>query len=287
MTSRTNPSIVCGAAFAWRQVLAGVLLAAAIVSASAAAPAVEPVEAVERTDPNSQLAHEQMVAKARAGGIDVYFLGDSITRRWGTSDAQYAELLANWRENFFGWNAGNFGWGGDSTQNVLWRMRNGELEGVNPKVIVLLAGTNDLPGLLRAGATPEVAAETVAGRIKAILDECQKLAPDATIILTAVFPRNDLPGVMPLVDAVNGSLEAMTDGDRLRFLNVNDRLADAEGNLLPGVMHDKLHPTVAGYQVWADGLKPMLTELLGPPAEEDHAPPPTGDSSAATPATSR
>src|SRR6478736_2646903 len=97
-----------------------------------------------RTDANSQLAHRQMVEKARRGGIDVYFVGDSITRRWGCSDQQYENLLANWKSNFFGWNAANFGWGADTTQNILWRLKNGELDNVHPKVIVILAGTNNL-----------------------------------------------------------------------------------------------------------------------------------------------
>ena len=87
-------------------------------------------------------AHAQLLEKARAGGIDVYFVGDSITRRWGATD--YPDLLANWRQNFFGWNAGNFGWGADRTQNILWRLEHGELDGVNPKVIVILAGTNNI-----------------------------------------------------------------------------------------------------------------------------------------------
>ena len=87
-------------------------------------------------------AHTQLLEKAKKGGIDIYFEGDSITRRWGATD--YPELLANWKENFFGWNAGDFGWGADTTQNILWRLNNGELDGVNPKVIVLLAGTNNV-----------------------------------------------------------------------------------------------------------------------------------------------
>ena len=78
--------------------------------------------ATPRTDDNSMLAHQQFIAKAKAGGIDLYFVGDSITRRWGTSDDEYREMLANWNENFFGWNAANFGWGGDTTQNILWRL---------------------------------------------------------------------------------------------------------------------------------------------------------------------
>ena len=85
-----------------------------------------------------------MLAKRKAGQIDVYFLGDSITRRWGATDPQYQDLLANWRANFTGWNAGNFGWGGDKTQNMLWRLKNGELDGVHPKVVVLMAGTNNV-----------------------------------------------------------------------------------------------------------------------------------------------
>src|SRR5580692_12741027 len=84
-----------------------------------------------RTDANSKLAHQQMLEKAKQGGIDIYFEGDSITRRWGTSDKAYARYLANWTSNFFGWNAADFGWGADNIQNIIWRLENGELDGVN------------------------------------------------------------------------------------------------------------------------------------------------------------
>src|SRR5689334_5813701 len=100
--------------------------------------------ATPRTDENSKRAHEQLLAKKTAGRIDVYFVGDSITRRWGTSDEQYKDFLANWNANFKGWNAADFGWGGDKTQNMLWRLQNGELDGLRPKVIVLMAGTNNV-----------------------------------------------------------------------------------------------------------------------------------------------
>src|SRR6516162_11881904 len=95
-----------------------------------------------RTDKNSQIGHEQLLEKAKKGGIDIYFVGDSITRRWGATD--YPEFLANWNTNFFGWNAADFGWGADTIQNILWRLQNGELDGIHPKVIVLLAGTNNV-----------------------------------------------------------------------------------------------------------------------------------------------
>src|SRR5262245_12250382 len=97
---------------------------------------------IARADRNSQIAHEQLLEKARKGGIDVYFLGDSITRRWGATD--YPEFLANWKSNFFGWNAANFGWGADMIEHMLWRLEHGELDGVHPKVIVVLAGINNV-----------------------------------------------------------------------------------------------------------------------------------------------
>jgi lysophospholipase L1-like esterase len=235
------------------------------------APAFMPVQ---RTDKNSQRAHEQLLEKAHAGGIDVYFEGDSITRRWGATD--YPAFLANWNKNFFGWNAGDFGWGGDTTQNILWRLQNGELDGVNPKVIVLLAGTNNVG---KAPADDARVAEITQG-IKAILDLCRQKAPSATIVLTAIFPRNDSTVANPAIDRINRNIAAFADGRSVRFLNINDKLADSSGLQFEGMTVDKLHPTAKGYQVWADGLRPMLTELLGAPAATDHAPPPTGDPSA-------
>lgn len=224
-----------------------------------------------RTDQNSMIAHTQLVRKAQQRGIDVYFVGDSITRRWGTSDPAWKANLENWNANFFGWNAGNFGWGADATQNILWRLKNGELDGVDPKVIVLLAGTNNIG----AGDSPEA----VEKGIRAIIRTCREKAPAATLILTAIFPRNDQASFGPKIVDTNRRLAKLADGKRVRFLDVNARLADASGVLIEGITIDKLHLTPKGYQVWADGLKPILTELLGPHAKTDHAPAPTGDPS--------
>ena len=234
---------------------------------------------VPRSDPNSQLAHQQLLAKAKQGRIDVYFEGDSITRRWGATD--YPRLLENWTKNFYGWNAADFGWGADRIENILWRLENGELDHVNPKVIVLLAGTNNI-GNKVPPAGREAVVDDVSNGIRALLTVMQAKAPDAVIILMGIFPRNDNMAVMPEIEAVNRSLAGFADGRKIRFLNINDQLADTNGILHEGMMNagDKLHPTVQGYQVWADALKPLLTELLGPPAKEDHAPPPTGDPSA-------
>lgn len=232
-----------------------------------------------RTDQNSQIAHVQLVQKAAKGGIDVYFEGDSITRRWGTSDVAWKPMLDNWKANFFGWNAADFGWGADGTENILWRLKNGELDGVNPKVIVLLAGTNNVG----AGESPD---EVTRG-IEAIISTCREKAPHATLILTAIFPRNDKMTYLPTINAINGKLSKLADNKRIRFLNVNSGLAEANGKLMDGMTIDNLHPSAKGYQVWADGLKPILQELLGPPAKIDHAPTPTGDPSQSPPRTPR
>jgi lysophospholipase L1-like esterase len=240
-----------------------------------ATPADQPLA---RTDNNSALAHQQLLEKAKLGGIDIYFEGDSITRRWGCSDSQYSNLLANWNQNFFGWNAADFGWGADTIQNILWRLDHGELDDVNPKIIVLLAGSNNV------GRQPgnDAKADDISRGLNAIVDRCRSKAPQATIIVTAIFPRNDNMAVMPTINKINENVAKFCDGKKVRYLNVNDKLADQDGKLFDGMMNsaDKLHPTVKGYQVWADALKPIFTELLGPPAQTDHAPPPTGDPSA-------
>ncbi len=237
---------------------------------------------VERNDKNSRIAHLQLFEKAKKGGIDVYFLGDSITRRWGTSDEKYKAFLANWQQNFFGWNAGNFGWGGDTTQNILWRLENGELDNVNPKIIVLSAGTNNVGNKSPQGKseTDSKAADITKG-IKAILDICRQKAPDTVIVLMGIFPRNDNSEVMPLISKINKNIAKFADGKKIRYLNINQKLADKKGKLFEGMAEqDKLHLDVKGYQVWADALKPIFTKLLGLPSKEDTAPPPTGDPSA-------
>lgn len=223
------------------------------------------------------MAHEQLVRKAGQGGIDVYFVGDSITRRWGASDLQYRPLLENWRTNFLGWNAANFGWGADRIENILWRLQNGELADVNPKVIVLLAGINNV------GTQPGDAEKVgdITKGLEAVLNACREKAPNAAIIITGIFPRNDTLVVIPTIRQINRNLDGLADGKHVRYLDINDKLADQDGRLFPGMMNaDRLHPTLKAYQLWADALKPLFTELLGPPANTDHAPPPTGDPSA-------
>jgi lysophospholipase L1-like esterase len=220
-------------------------------------------------------AHAALVKKARTGRIDVYFVGDSITRRWQATDCTHQE---NWNRNFRGWNAANFGWGGDTTQNILYRLHDGELEGVNPRVFVVMAGTNNV------GDTPrdhdEALVQDVARGVKAILRVLLDGASGARVILTGITPRNNTPGqptaLIPTIVRINDRIASLADGDRIRYITINDRIAAADGTLLAGMSEDGLHLTDRAYQFWADALTPILREWLGPPAAVDLAPPATG-----------
>ncbi len=256
-------------------------IALLLVCGSLGAQVVEHADVARaRTDENSHKAHLELMAKRTQGQIDIYFLGDSITRRWGTKDEKYRALLENWRKNFYGWNAANFGWGADKTQNILWRLEAGELDGVNPKIIVLMAGTNNV------GHTPpvgddEARVDDISRGIAAIVALCRAKAPNATLILTGITPRNDEIAVMPTINRINERIARLANGKSIRYININDQLADANGKLHPGMTDaDGLHFTPQAYQVWADRLIPIFTELLGPRAKVDRAPPPTGDPSA-------
>lgn len=216
--------------------------------------------ATPRTDANSLLAHEQLVQKAKGWRIDVYFVGDSITRRWGCTDPPYADFLAHWRVTFHGWNAANFGWGGDTTSNILWRLENGELPPYPPRVFVVLAGTNDVGN----GAT----ADQVAGGVRAIVDACLAHAPAATVLLCPILPRFDDPAFEGVIQKANVMIRSFAD-DRIR-------LVDITADLTESMTVDGLHLNLDGYRLWADALRPWLTALLGLRRDHDEAPPPTG-----------
>ena len=215
--------------------------------------------AARRDDAVWVAKHQELLEKAKRGGIDLYFEGDSITRRW---EATHRE---NWDQNFAGWRAGNFGAGGDRTQNVLYRIQNGELEGVNPKVIVLLIGTNNVGPTPPGGDDGPLVKGVVKG-IKACLKALREKAPKAKILLVGITPRNTdgSTALMPTINWINKRIAKLADGHTVRFLNINDRLADKDGKLYEGMTDDGLHLTDKGYQVWADAMKPILTDWLGP-----------------------
>ena len=226
-----------------------------------------------RNDANSREAHKQLVAKTKQGKIDIYFQGDSITRRWGATD--YPELLDHWKESFHGWNASNFAWGGDNTHHILWRMRNGELDDVSPKVVCLQAGANNLPW---RGAADGSHVDDVVEGIQAIIAEFRSRFPDVPVVLTAMFPRDQNAALAETIDSINLKLEAVSKADQhIHWININPKLVNSDGRLLQAVSSDGIHLEKPGYQIWGDALRPVLTQILGPPTQVDQAPPPTGN----------
>ena len=185
------------------------------------------------------IAHQQLLEKRTKGRIDVYFVGDSIARRWGATD--YPEFLANWKQNFFGWNAADFGWGADRIEHILWRLENGELDGVNPKVIVILAGTNNV------GAQPGGDGEgrDITRGLKALSTRAATRRRTRRSCSPRSFRATTTWRSMPEIVAINGNLAHLADGKKVRYLDVNDELADKDGVLFDGMMNarDKLHPT--------------------------------------------
>jgi lysophospholipase L1-like esterase len=147
---------------------------------------------------------------------------------------------------------------------------------VNPKVIVLLIGTNNVGR--RPPVNENAKADDVADGVRAVLDTVRQKAPQAKIVLMGITPRNDggSTAVMPTIDKINARIAEFADGETILYLDINDKLADSDGKLFAGVTEDGLHLSVKGYQIWADALKPIFHNWLGHPAETDNAPPASG-----------
>jgi lysophospholipase L1-like esterase len=193
--------------------------------------------------------HDAFVARARQGGIDVIFLGDSITENfvkrgnaaWNREIAPLGTIA-------------DFGISGDRTQFVLWRARNGELDGTGARVVVLMIGTNNL-----ASATPE----NVARGVAAVVGTVRAKLPDATVILNALLPRGEPNDPVRAKTAdVNARIALLANDDHVRWLDASAAFLGA-GNVIPSeLMPDKLHPSAAGYDVWATALRPVLLDVL-------------------------
>ena len=200
--------------------------------------------------------HEQKLEDKRkllAAGTapEVIFIGDSITQGWEK------EGKAVWQRHYAQYNALDLGFGGDRTENVLWRLQQGEIDGISPKVAVLMIGTNNAG---HRGEAPEI---TAAG-IKRLLDEIAQRLPNTRVLLLAVFPRGEKPddGLRRLNDSVNQLIAGFADGRRVHFLNINAALLEADGTLSKDVMPDLLHPNEKGYEIWQRAMAPTLQKLL-------------------------
>lgn len=193
--------------------------------------------------------HDAFVARARQGNVDVLFLGDSIAAFFATRgkdvwDREIAPLG----------NVADFGISGDRTQFVLWRVQHGELDGTNARVVVVMIGTNNL-----ASASPE----SVARGVASIVDVVRTKLPGAVIVLNALLPRGD-PGdpLRSKLNDVNARIATLADGTHVRWLDAGAGFVDSDGTIPLALMPDKLHPSPAGYEVWATALRPVLLDAL-------------------------
>ena len=198
--------------------------------------------------------HEGFVEIAKKGDVDVLFLGDSITDGWRGFNPKNKSGGKNvWDKNFAPLKAVNFGIGGDRTEHVLWRIQNGELDGIKPKVAVLMIGTNN------TGAN---SAEQIAEGITAIVKTIHDKSPSTKIVLLAVFPRGKQipnPGNTKII-AIN-QIVAKLDGKNVKYMDIGDKFMK-DGQIPADIMPDYLHLSEAGYQIWADAVAPTVTEML-------------------------
>ncbi|MDR7299795.1 beta-glucosidase [Pelomonas aquatica] len=204
--------------------------------------------------------HEAKLAEIKAHrdagrNVDLVFVGDSITQGWEK------EGQAAWARHFAKYNAVALGFGGDRTENLLWRLQNGELAGMSPKVVVTLIGTNN------TGERLEDPALTVAG-IRRNLDEIRQRQPQAKVLLLALLPRDEKPdGALRRHNArINALLPALADGRQVFFLDVGPALTNPDGTLSKGILPDWLHLSEQGYDIWARSLESTLTPWLAPQA---------------------
>lgn len=197
--------------------------------------------------------HQQNVAVAKQGKAEILFMGDSITDFWRNDNGPFAGKKV-FEENFGKWNVANFGIAGDTTQGVLYRLQNGEGEGINPKAIMLMIGTNN---------TGQNTAPEIAEGIGAIVLDMQKRFIDSKILLLAVFPRGkaDDP-VRDKIAEINKAISRLHDGDRIHYLDIGEKFLDEDGNIPPDVMVDSLHPSQKGYEIWAKAVKQPLENLM-------------------------
>lgn len=254
------PRLISAALFA-----ATLSLASAQTPAAAQTTATKPdaSAAIEKRDADGRFRkmHESFLARGKAGPVGVLFLGDSITAGWTKAPHVW--------EHYYGkFQPANFGIGGDQTQHVIWRIENGELDGLRPKVVVLMLGTNN---------TGAHNAQEIVAADKKIVSMIRSKIPETKVLLLAIFPRGprknaegvvtdavaaDAKRRMEIITAANTELAKLDDGKNVRFLDINAKFLCDDGRIPSIIMPDQLHPNAAGYQLWADAMQPLLTQML-------------------------
>ena len=193
--------------------------------------------------------HKEFLAIAKKGGVEVVFVGDSITQGWNNN--------ATWKKYFEPLKAANFGIGGDQTGHVLWRLTEGkELEGITPKVAVLMIGTNN---------SGRDSSEQIAEGITLIVKTIHDKSPKTKVLLLAVFPRGVKGGtaIREKLANINKIVAKLDDGGKtVKYLDIGEKFLDKDGNLPKEIMPDALHLSPRGYEIWAEAITPTLKNML-------------------------
>jgi lysophospholipase L1-like esterase len=233
----------------------------ALVVSSISAPAVaqtapadklhSALEPVSRGTGRGWMArHEKMNARVKQGNVDLLMIGDSITHGWEGSGKEI------WAKYYTARNAVNLGIGGDRTQHVIWRLQNGNIEGLSPKAAVLMIGTNN-----SKDNTPQEIADGIEAIVKIIRTDL----PETKILILAIFSRgenNDDPR-RQVNEQTNQIVCKLADGKMIHYLDINEKFLEADGTLTREIMPDLLHPREKGYTIWAEAIEPTVAKLMG------------------------
>jgi lysophospholipase L1-like esterase len=202
--------------------------------------------------------HNALVARAKQGHVDLLFVGDSITHIWGGDVEHPTGGRANdvWTKYYGDRNAFNIGCGWDRTQHVLWRLEHGEVDGLHPKVAVVLIGTNNV-----GSNTPDQIVEGVAAIVHTIHDKSRR----TKILLLGIFPRDAKPDTYnrKQVAEINGKVAAGIKDRYVTYLDIGAKFLELDGTISKDTMPDFLHPSHKGYEIWAAEMEPTLAKLLG------------------------
>jgi len=196
--------------------------------------------------------HEAVLERVRRGGVDLLFVGDSITQGWEKAGE------AVWQHHYAGRNAVNLGFSGDRTQHVLWRLDHGEVEGIQPKLAVVMIGTNNSSG-------DDHSAEQIADGVAAVVAMLRERLPEAHVLLLGIFPRGQKPDAQrEKIAEVNHRIAGLADGKKVQFLDIGEKFVNPDGTISPEIMPDYLHLSTRGYEIWADAIEPAVAKLLKP-----------------------
>jgi beta-glucosidase len=195
--------------------------------------------------------HKSFNERVKQGNVDLIFIGDSITQAWEGAGKEV------WKKYYGGRNAVNLGIGGDRTQHVLWRLDHGNIDGISPKLAVLMIGTNNSNG-------HDNTAEEIGAGITAIVKQLRQKLPDTKVLILAVFPRGAKPSAQREKNAKASEIASQpADAEMIYYLDIGPKFLTDDATLTKDVMPDLLHLSPQGYEIWAASIEPTVAQLMG------------------------